>query len=83
MGLYNAHIQMKGTDNLFRISNDEELIQVNLKELDLEGCGKSSCAEQGGLIHNKGKLIIDYSRLYKGLRVKVVPFIMWGNLARI
>lgn len=66
MGLYNAHIQMKGTDNLFRISNDEELIQVNLKELDLEGCGKSSCAEQGGLIHNKGKLIIDYSRLYKG-----------------
>ena len=64
LGLHNAHIQMQGTDNLFRINSTDTMIQLNLKELDLEGCGKASCAEQGGLIYNKGQLILDYSRLF-------------------
>lgn len=64
LGLHNAHIQMKGTDNLFRVNSTDTLIQLNLKELDLEGCGKASCTEQGGLIYNKGQLILEYSRLF-------------------
>lgn len=64
LGLHNAHIQMKGTDNLFRINSTDTLVQLNLKELDLEGCGKTSCAEQGGLIYNKGQLILEYNRLF-------------------
>ncbi|MGE8539181.1 MAG: rhombotarget A, partial [Acinetobacter sp.] len=66
LGLHNAHIQMQGTDNLFRINSTDELIQLNLKELDLEGCDKASCAEQGGLIYNQGQVVIDYSRLFNG-----------------
>ena len=55
---------MKGTDNLFRINSTDTMIQLNLKELDLEGCGKASCTEQGGLIYNKGQLILEHSRLF-------------------
>ncbi|ENW23730.1 MULTISPECIES: rhombotarget A [Acinetobacter] len=66
LGLHNAHIQMQGTDNLFRLNSTDTLVQLNLKELDLEGCGKVSCAEQGGLIHNKGQVVVEYSRLFNG-----------------
>ncbi len=32
LGLHNAHIQMKGTDNLFRINSTDTLVQLNLKK---------------------------------------------------
>lgn len=69
-GRENARIQMKGTDNLFRIANNENWITATLKELDLEGCGAASCAEEGGLIYNQGRLSLEHSRLFKGAAIK-------------
>jgi rhombotarget A family protien len=67
LGLNNAHIKMLGKDNIFRIiSPDDQAIMVKLRELDIEGCAQSQCADQGGLIYNKSVLEIDYSKLFKG-----------------
>jgi rhombotarget A family protien len=67
LGLNNAHIHMQGKDNIFRVkSTDDDSILLTLKELDLEGCGEASCADQGGIIYNKGSLSLDYVKLYKG-----------------
>ena len=66
-GLNNAHIKMLGKDNVFRILSDKDnAIVVNLSELDIEGCGSSQCADQGGLIYLKGNLTLTYSKLFKG-----------------
>ncbi len=65
-GLQNATIKMQGTDNLFRIMSGQELVTVNFKELNLEGCGQTQCADEGGLIFNKGQMNVEYSKLFKG-----------------
>jgi rhombotarget A family protien len=65
-GLKNAVIKMTGKDNIFRINSKDEVVLVNLNELDLTGCAANNCAEQGGLVYNKGLLIIKNTRLLNG-----------------
>lgn len=65
-GLKNAVVKVIGKDNIFRINGTDEAVLVNLNELDLTGCSDSHCADQGGLIYNKGLLIIKNSRLLNG-----------------
>jgi len=66
-GLNNATIQMLGTDNIFRIDDSKKtLATVSLREITLQGCGASQCAEQGGLIYNNEYLTLEYTRLYNG-----------------
>lgn len=65
-GLYNARIKMKGKDNIFRILSGDDFVSVTFKELDLEGCGQSSCAVEGGIVYNKGKATFEYVKLSHG-----------------
>lgn len=79
LGKNNAVLKMTGQDRLFYIerkpvvvdpnSTDPVIdtpIQVSLYELTLQGCEKSVCADQGGLIYNKEILTIDYAKLLNG-----------------
>ena len=77
LGKNNAIIKMVGKDRLFLldhtlappVSNAEGtvveplLVLVQFNEVTLSGCGQNSCADQGGLIYNKGILNIQYGQL--------------------
>lgn len=65
-GLQNATVKMSGKDNLFRVMSGEDLVIANFKEVNLEGCGQASCADQGGLIFNKGRVNFEHTKLFKG-----------------
>lgn len=78
LGKKNAVIKMAGQDRIFFIERKAEAkseetetvvdkqIQVSLYELTLQGCEKSVCADQGGLIYNQERLSIDYAKLLNG-----------------
>lgn len=79
LGKNNAVIKMLGQERIFSIERQvkpvdpeatdpviDNPILVSLYELTLEGCGKTQCADQGGLIYNKEILRIDYSKLLNG-----------------
>ncbi|OTG73282.1 rhombotarget A [Acinetobacter sp. ANC 4169] len=67
-GLNNATIKMVGKDNIFYIDDAKKgLVQVNLIEVNLQGCGQSVCATQGGLIFNNEYLVLDHVKLTDGI----------------
>ena len=71
LGANNATIQMAGTDRIFYIDDaKKDLSTINLKEINLQGCAKDKCSEQGGLIYNNEYLVLEYSHLYGGAAVQ-------------
>ena len=67
-GLNNAIIKMIGKDNIFYIDDAKKgLVQVNISEVNLQGCGQSVCATQGGLIFNNEYLVLDHVKLTDGI----------------
>ena len=75
LGRKNAVIKMVGQDRIFNIDrslvdqNPEEkdnLIQVSLFEITLNGCDAVVCKDQGGLIYNKEILSIELGQLLNG-----------------
>lgn len=65
-GLNNATIEMTGQDQIFYIDNDDSTATVNLKEINLQGCGKNICADKGGIIYNNKTLTLDSVKLFNG-----------------
>ena len=66
-GLNNATIEMTGQDQIFYIdNNDDSIATVNLKEINLQGCGKNICADKGGIIYNNKTLTLDSVKLFNG-----------------
>lgn len=78
-GLKNAVIQMAGKDNIFRIQSKNDVVLVNLNELDLKGCAQNNCTDEGGLIYNKGLLIIQNTRLSNGTAARGGAIYNAGN----
>ena len=81
LGKNNAVIKMTGKDRLFLIDHslappatnadgtivdNTALIAVQFSEVSLDGCGQSTCSDQGGLIYNKDILNIQYAQLLNG-----------------
>ena len=80
LGKNNAIIKMVGKDRLFLLDQtlappilnadgiavEQPLVLVQFNEVTLSGCGQNSCADQGGLIYNKGILNIQYGQLLNG-----------------
>ncbi len=67
-GLNNATIKMVGKNNIFYIDDATKgLVQVNLVEVNLQGCDQSVCASQGGLIFNNEYLVLDHVKLTGGI----------------
>ncbi|OTG91076.1 rhombotarget A [Acinetobacter sp. ANC 3813] len=66
-GLNNATIEMTGQEQIFYIDNDDDsTAAVNLKEINLQGCGKNICADKGGIIYNNKALTLDSVKLLGG-----------------
>jgi len=65
-GIQNATVKITGKDNIFRILSDEDIVIANFSEVNLEGCGQTTCADQGGLVFNKGQVNFQYVKLLKG-----------------
>lgn len=69
-GLKNALIKATGQHRLFNIDdNKSEISQitVNLRQVNLEGCGLTTiCADRGGVIFNRESLLIEYSKISNG-----------------
>ena len=75
VGKKNAIIKMAGKDRLFHIEKMVDpaaetapaMLNVTFTEITLKGCGQSICAEQGGLIYNKEKLLMNHGQLLNGV----------------
>lgn len=69
-GLKNALIKATGQHRLFNIDdNKSEISQitVNLRQINLEGCGLTNiCADRGGVIFNRESLLLEYSKISNG-----------------
>ncbi|AMW78318.1 rhombotarget A [Acinetobacter sp. TGL-Y2] len=75
LGRKNAVIKMAGQDRIFNIDRSlvahppeekDNLIQVSLFEITLNGCDAAVCKDQGGLIYNKEILSIELGQLLNG-----------------
>ncbi|WP_353141615.1 rhombotarget A [Acinetobacter pragensis] len=67
VGKNNATIEMTGQEQIFHIDdNADAAFKVNLKEITLQGCKKSVCADLGGLIYNNEALTLDSVKLQDG-----------------
>ena len=80
LGKSNAIIKMQGQDRIFWVERaakktDKEEgtkpekpspILLTLFEVSLDGCGKSQCADQGGLIYNKDNVSLSMVKLLNG-----------------
>ena len=69
IGTHNATIIANGQHRLFNIDDgraDISQIAVSLLQLNLQGCGVATCAQQGGLIFNRENLSMQYAKLSKG-----------------
>ncbi len=75
LGRKNAVIKMVGQDRIFNIDRSlvaqkpdekDNLIQVSLFEITLNGCDAAVCKDQGGLIYNKEILSIELAQLLNG-----------------
>ena len=69
LGLNNATIKMTGADQIFRIRDDStqnEQYNVQLTEVNLDGCAKDCGIAQGGLIYNQETLVLSYVTLKNG-----------------
>ena len=78
LGLNNATIKMTGADQIFRIRDDStqnEQYNVQLTEVNLDGCAKDCGIAQGGLIYNQETLVLSYVTLKMDMRIWVVQFI--------
>lgn len=69
IGIHNATLMTTGQHRIFNIDDgraDISQIAVSLLQLNLQGCGVATCAQQGGLIFNRENLTIQYAKLTKG-----------------
>ena len=76
-GKNNAVIKMSGNERLFLIDrklapnfakeeDQDSLISVTMNEVTLNGCDQESCADQGGLVFNKERFLLQYGQLLNG-----------------
>lgn len=66
-GLSNAVIKMKGQEQIFNIDHDAtDMALIIISEISLEGCGKSICADKGGIIYNNERLELKHVKLSGG-----------------
>lgn len=66
-GLNNAVIEMAGQDQIFHIDNNDQVpVKVSMKEITFQGCKKSICAAQGGIIYNNETLTLETVKLLNG-----------------
>lgn len=77
LGKNNAVIKTAAKDRLFLIDrklapnfnkekDQDTLISVTFNEVTLKGCEQGGCVDQGGLIFNKEKVLLQYSQLLNG-----------------
>ncbi len=66
-GTQNAIIQMAGQDQILNIDDGASTLSaVAIKEVTFQGCGKSVCADKGGIIYNNESLALQGVRFTGG-----------------
>lgn len=59
-------IDRKLAPNFDKEADKDTLITVTMNEVTLKGCEQKNCVDQGGLIFNKEKLLLQYAQLLNG-----------------